>query len=380
MIKNLTEKELTNLIKTVFHIGYEDKTLIFLMDLPNDRVKDDDQWKDTRGIVYEWYKLVGDGKGLGLKTVGFYSYENVGMANAELPANIYKISKPDDGLLVKSLDKYGVSVSLTKVLEETDLVIAPSWLSCTAPLKILAKKYDFRGATMPGFTRAMIPALGLDYEKVAEKVNIFKTKMDEATGFSLVLSADGKEYKSYFDLRFRKAHASTGLIREKMLVGNLPSGEAYIVPYEGEKAEEKSKTRGFLPVQFGNEIVVYTLENNMAVSVEGRGKSADSEREMLRKEPAYGNISEVGIGILGEFGVKACGSILLDEKLGLHIAFGRSEHFGGIVGPSSFKDPKNVIHIDRVYVKSVQDKIDIVEANFEYESGRTESIREHLGF
>ncbi|MEO1370128.1 MAG: hypothetical protein AAFX50_23340, partial [Acidobacteriota bacterium] len=44
------------------------------------------------------------------------------------------------------------------------------------------------------------------------------------------------------------------------------------------------------------------------------------------------------------------GEILLDEKLGLHIAFGRSDHFGGTVGPGDFSSPDAVVHIDRVYL------------------------------
>jgi len=48
----------------------------------------------------------------------------------------------------------------------------------------------------------------------------------------------GLEHLANFDLRFRTGHASGGLMREEGIVGNLPSGEAYIVPYEGEKANE----------------------------------------------------------------------------------------------------------------------------------------------
>ena len=50
------------------------------------------------------------------------------------------------------------------------------------------------------------------------------------------------------------------------------------------------------------------------------------------------------------------------------------------VGPSSFNDPKNVTHIDRVYVKSVQPNITIKEAKFLYENGNEESILDDLLF
>ena len=68
------------------------------------------------------------------------------------------------------------------------------------------------------------------------------------------------------------------------------------------------------------------------------------------------------------------GSILVDEKLGLHIAFGRSEHFGGSTGPAAFRKPENVIHIDRVYVPSSQPAISVPEVSLTYEGGMSEVI------
>jgi leucyl aminopeptidase (aminopeptidase T) len=185
---------------------------------------------------------------------------------------------------------------------------------------------------------------------------------------------DGVNYHLTLDLRYRTAHASGGLIREAGTVGNLPSGEAYIVPYEGERSGEPSRTAGELPVQFGNEIVLYRLEGNRAVEVLSRGAAADLESAKLRDEPAYGNIAELGLGVLGEWGVTAVGSILLDEKLGLHIAFGRSEHFGGVTSPSSFRSPGNVVHIDRVYVPSSQPRVQVEEVSLTYENGIREAI------
>ena len=67
--------------------------------------------------------------------------------------------------------------------------------------------------------------------------------------------------------------------------------------------------------------------------------------------------------MLSDFGVKPCGSLLLDEKLGLHIAFGRSDHFGGHVGAAQFSRPEEVVHIDRVYLPSVQPLIHVRRAD-----------------
>ena len=198
--------------------------------------------------------------------------------------------------------------------------------------------------------------------------------MQRADSVSIALSTGGVTYDSIYDLRFRPAHASGGLMREAGVVGNLPSGEAYITPYEGEKTGVMSTTSGSLPVQFDDEIVIYRIEMNRAVEVLSKGSQSDVERAKLKEEPAYGNIAEVGIGVLGEWGVKAVGSTLLDEKLGLHIAFGRSEHFGGVTSPASFNNPRNVIHIDRVYVPSVQPRIVVETVTFNYHDGVAEIV------
>jgi hypothetical protein len=91
-------------------------------------------------------------------------------------------------------------------------------------------------------------------------------------------------------------------------------------------------------------------------------------------------MAEVGIGVLGEWGVEAVGSTLLDEKLGLHIAFGRSDHFGGVTSPASFRNRERVVHIDRVYVESVQPRVRVRRVAFVYPDGSRETIMEDGAF
>jgi hypothetical protein len=133
---------------------------------------------------------------------------------------------------------------------------------------------------------------------------------------------------------------------------------------------------GELPVQFDSEIVVYRLEANQAVEVLSSGPHSDAERALLEEEPAYGNMAEVGIGVLGEWGITAIGSTLLDEKLGLHIAFGRSDHFGGVTGAAQFRSRARIVHIDRVYVASTQPLIRVEDVTLVYPDGRRERIIE----
>ena len=80
------------------------------------------------------------------------------------------------------------------------------------------------------------------------------------------------------------------------------------------------------------------------------GRADLTERGLLRR---------LGLGVLAGFGVRPVGSVLLDEKLGLHVALGRSEHFGGQVGPAAFSRPENVVHQDYVYLKELQPRVEV---------------------
>jgi len=227
---------------------------------------------------------------------------------------------------------------------------------------------------MPGFAASMIPALRIDYGEVARRVDALKTRLDQADHADVSFMVDGKsEYAIHFDLRHRAAHASSGRFPELGTAGNLPSGEAYIVPYEGDAGEE-SRTEGNLPVEIDGEVVLFTIRANRAVEVNGAGAAAQAERAHLIAEPAYGNLAELGFGVLADFGLEPIGEILLDEKLGLHIAFGRSDHFGGAVGPGDFSSAAAVIHLDRIYIPQAQPRVTGREVTLGYSDGRSETI------
>jgi len=90
-------------------------------------------------------------------------------------------------------------------------------------------------------------------------------------------------------------------------------------------------------------------------------KYVSIELNKIKHDSAIGNIAEVAFGVLGTYGIKSVGKTLLDEKLGFHIALGRSEHLGGMISPSSFKLFENVWHQDFVYIKEMQSKINVKE-------------------
>jgi hypothetical protein len=370
----LAPDELVALVRSVFPRYETDEALAILADVPRETSADNPAWKERRRLAHEWWTLLAARKGeIPLAEVKLVAYPDVGSNNADLPADGFLMDGPLPDIAAE-LERIGERVDFERIFAATQLFLAPTELSTTAPLKNAAKRFRFRAATMPGFAAEMIPALRIDYGEVARRVDALKARLDRAEHADIVFSVDrGDEYGMHFDLRHRQAHSSSGRFPDMATAGNLPSGEAYIVPYEGEAGEE-SRTAGTLPVEIDGEMVFFTVKANRVTAVAGSGKAVQAERAHLAAEPAYGNMAELGFGVLGDFGLAPIGEILLDEKLGLHVAFGRSDHFGGIVGPKDFSSPAAVIHLDRIYIPGVMPRVAVREVILGYSDGRSETV------
>jgi len=359
----LSEQELVALIQRVFRPRAEDRKIAILVDLPDQDTPDDPDWLWRRELAASWARALGAARAqLGLET-DLLLYRNVRMNNADLPSTAWL--HEDEGLPATADELEGRPLTtFESIFTSHSIALAPTRFSATAPLKLAARKFGFRAATLPGFTQAMIPALRLDYGEVNRRVLLLTGLLDRSERAEIEFQVDGlRKLELTLDLRHRKGHASGGLLPEPGTAGNLPSGESYIVPYEGERDGDPSRSEGLMPVQFGDEIVVYRIVENLAIAVESDGPESERERELLAAEPAYGNLAELGLGVLADFGVEPIGEVLLDEKLGLHIAFGRSDHFGGQVGAAQFSAPEAVVHIDRVYLPAIQPRVRVLTAD-----------------
>lgn len=370
----LTSEDLVNLVRSAFPRFETDKRLAVFVDIPRDPASDNEPWKVRRSMAAGWAEALKAGRAdIPLEDVALVAYPDVGSNNADLPAAGFIVggALPE---LAANLPSVGLPAPFEEIFRTFQIILAPTEYSTTAPLKNAGRVHGFRAATMPGFAASMIPALRVDYAEVGRRCRVLKDRLDGASVARIEFAVDGAErHPMIFDLRFRSAHESGGRFPEKGMAGNLPSGETYIVPYEGEKGEA-SGTHGFLPVEIGGEIVLFEIALNRVVAVEGAGPAAEAERKHLAAEPAYGNMAELGFGVLGDFGLEPVGEILLDEKLGLHVAFGRSDHFGGIVGPAAFSSPAAVIHLDRIYIPAVQPRIAVASVDLGFPGGRVERI------
>ena len=254
----------------------------------------------------------------------------------------------------------GQPVALGEVLLGSTLATFLTEYSATAPLDAYCKrKEDFRAASMPGVEKHMEDtALSADYREVARRCGILAQALEGADALDVRFSTG---HTCSFDLRFRRPEVDDGAL-PRFKVGerviNLPSGETYIVPYEGERPGTPSLTAGVLPVRLGGELALLRVGENRVVDVEGAGPEAGRLRAGFAVDPARCNVAEVAFGCNDR--AEVTGNVLEDEKAGFHWAFGRSDHLGGTVGVAAFSRREHVVHQDIVYARG--NPIQVAEA------------------
>lgn len=321
--------DLSGLLRTVFDPQPGEKALV-VCDTPTKHIADNHEWAERRAMAAEWRKAF---DAMGVPTLPLLTYPATGSHNAELPA---------EGLLGHS------PVRLVDTLEQANLIIAMTEFSATAPLSRFVRpgKNGRRIVSMPGVTRSMEKtALAADYRVVAARARKLRDLLHEATAAEVVFSTG---HRVTFDLRYRQAHADDGLCtpEKQFPLINLPSGEAYKVPYEGER-DEPSATEGTIPLVRAGTLICLQIRENRIVDVVGEGRLAQSIRAYFQIDPARSNVAEFGLGC--NPWARVSGHVLEDEKAGFHWAYGRSEHLGGTVGPDRFLQPQYVVHRDEVY-------------------------------
>jgi leucyl aminopeptidase (aminopeptidase T) len=233
---------------------------------------------------------------------------------------------------VRSRDGEEPPASVSHAMMMSAVVVAPTARSLThTAARREACKAGARVATMPGIRRdTMIRCLSADYYAIAERTKRMTELLTEGS-LLRVTSAAGTDIT--LPIEGIRAIASTGLIHEPGGFGNLPSGEAYMMPVEG-TAEGVFVVDGSM-AGIGNlegkKAITIRVERGHAVSIEG-GAGAKALRAKL--EPlgrAAFNVAEFGIGT--NDAARITGSILEDEKVmgTIHIALGNNMSMGGTV-------------------------------------------------
>ncbi|MCZ6634224.1 MAG: aminopeptidase [bacterium] len=324
--------DLHKLFTDVFH-PEPDECVVVVTDAPQGELADHTLWAERREMAAEWQAAWSTlGEQVGFSVLPLVTFPAVGAHNGNLP-----------------LDQ-GDPIVLGEALEQASLVLALTEFSATAPMVVWATDHaDFRAATLPAVARRMEEtALSADYQEVARRCRVLRDALEEAERGEVRFSTG---HTWTVDLRYRDALMDDGQLprgKEKPVI-NLPSGESFKVPYEGEREGNPSLTAGEIPVQRGEEVVVFRVEGNRIVEVMGDGEEAGKWRTYFVVDPVRGNIAEFAMGCNPKAVV--WGNVLEDEKAGFHWAYGRSEHLGGTVGPDDFLSPDTIVHEDIVYAK-----------------------------
>ena len=212
------------------------EVVTFAVDLPRDDVPDHEGWsRDGRwpnGGVARWSSSHPSATSTCVRSSA---------SKPQVPTTPISLPRGD------SVTKMWIS---SEALKASTLVIAMTEFSATAPLvKLSEAEDDFRAASMPGVEERMEgTALAADYSKVAARCKAIYDIMDGAILCDVLFSTG---HRCWFDLRHRMPEMDDGFLprgKEGDRIINLPSGETYSVPYEGEFEAVPSWTSGTIPV------------------------------------------------------------------------------------------------------------------------------------
>jgi leucyl aminopeptidase (aminopeptidase T) len=131
----------------------------------------------------------------------------------------------------------------------------------------------------------------------------------------------------------RTAIRDDGDLREPGAFGNLPAGEAYIAPLEGDATGTIVFDGSLSGWGLLEEPLAVTLEHGRAARAVGGAAASRLLETLHRGGPNGRNLAELGIGT--NPGATISGNILEDEKAAgsVHFAFGTNTSMGGPTRP-----------------------------------------------
>ena len=229
--------DLTWLVDEVFGPRREDVFAV-LTDRPNAPSDDSLAWQARREMAKDWRDQISEiGTRQGFDVLPVVSFRAVAGVNADLP---------------EFADIEGTRTPFSEVLDRATVVIAMTEISVTGPLMQFAitkgSAAKFRVASMPFANRSMEnTCLLADPRMLVDRGNVMLNAIRDANLADVRFTTGDT---CVFDLRFRAAGVDNGYLHPDKQGDpfiNLPSGEVWIVPYEGERDGEKSRTAGSFP-------------------------------------------------------------------------------------------------------------------------------------
>ena len=215
---------------------------------------------------------------------------------------------------------------IAHALSGCDVFIAPTTrsLSHTTARK-RASGAGVRGATMPGVTAEMLArVMAVDFELMTARSKAVAALLDESA-IARVTCPRGSDLT--LDLSGRQGISDDGDLTAKGAFGNLPCGEGFIAPLDGEGTLIATS---LAPLGVSDEPATLRVQGGRILSaMRGLGPRYI---ERLRAHGELGtNLAELGVGTNDR--AILTGNVLEDEKIlgTVHVAFGASAGIGGTV-------------------------------------------------
>ena len=367
-LSEFPEFSLQRLLTTCF--GTSDETLkaCILIDLPDLELMRDLKFLDNDGFQVQKYAkqyfldplLEGIAEEVGYSTVDFLAFKTTGGSNLD----------PED----KVTNQHGEDLSFEEdICPKYDIILAITDYSLTAPLTAMAKKHNFRGATLHGVNDIILASgLAVDYEEISKQAEVFRSTLDQADSFIINFEVDNNCFELHIHCNGQTAQKSHGLCPPgKPDVANLPAGEVYFVP-EG--------ANGSFPFRYSDgtlaEMIVTEGAIKSAKLISGNQELVDARNVQLQQDPATGIIGELGFGTqLLPFS----GKDIQDEKIlgTCHVATGRSDHLGGNLTPELFNSRLNASHDDILFAPPKTPEINVVSVKM-IKNGDTHVLMENF--
>ncbi len=223
------------------------------------------------------------------------------------------------------------------LMKNVDVVMAATSRSLThTDSRRDATAEGVRIATLPNVTEEiMVRCMNADYDVIARRTFALCAKMEQ-TAVIRVTSPAGTDIR--LPITGRKAHASSGLFRERGQWGNLPTGEAYLAPVEGVSEGTVVVDGSLAMVGMVRTPLTIAVRKGYAEEVTG-GEEARRFLELIEPHGRDARtVAEFGIGTNDR--AILSGNIIEDEKVmgTIHIAFGDNKSMGGSVRVASHLD------------------------------------------
>ncbi len=228
-------------------------------------------------------------------------------------------------------------------MAQTDVVIAITTYSLShTDARQQACQAGARVASMPTFEPQMFypgGPMAVDYKQVAQDTKIIAQLLTTARK-AIVRSREGTNLS--FSLAGRPGQVDDGVYTTKGVWGNLPGGEAYIVPVEG-----TAEGQVVVPKGGGVDIteeMTFIFQGGWVREIRGGGKGGDKFRRLMQfdsdaeQHRLRRNLAELGIGTNPN--AKSPLNLLEAEKIKgtVHIAVGDNAHMGGQISCDLHED------------------------------------------